>query len=121
MSLYRADGQPLTPMHVIDIAEDDLVALVTFQWHLTSDKLCDFGTLVPQHLANVYRRALGVLTAIPPPGLLEALAAARRSGGVEFFLSVDAQAAYDTHRDKIIQVISGHSPDITSFHRMLYT
>ncbi|WP_405749183.1 hypothetical protein OG232_04045 [Streptomyces sp. NBC_01411] len=118
--LCRADGQPLTPMHVIDVADDDLVALVTFQLHLTSDELYDFGALVPQDLANVYHRALGVLTLIPPPGLQEALAAARGSGA-EISLSADTQTAYDTHRDRIIQVVSGHNPVIMSCHRMLYT
>ncbi|MGW6602233.1 hypothetical protein [Streptomyces sp. NPDC055036] len=108
-------------MHVIDVADHDLVALVDFQWHLTSDELCDFSTQVSQELADTYRRALGALTLIPPSGLLEVLAAAQDRGDTKIFLSVNAQAAYDTHRDQIIQVISGHNPDITSCHRMLYT
>ncbi|MEE1737044.1 hypothetical protein PUR49_11110 [Streptomyces sp. BE147] len=108
-------------MHVIDVADDDLVALVTFQRHLASDEPSDFGRLVTPDLADIYRRALGVLTLIPPPGLIEALAAPQGSGDADVRLSVNTQTAYDMHRDQIIQIISGHSPDSISRHRMLYT
>lgn len=131
MSLYRADGQPLTPMHVIDVATDDLVALVTLQAHLASNDAPRFGDLqeavrdlessTDQSLADVYRRTLGVLTLIPPLGLLEALAPEQGSGDGEVTLSKADQAAYDTHRDRIIEIISGHSADVTACHRMLYT
>ncbi|MGW3197129.1 hypothetical protein ACWDBD_21565 [Streptomyces sp. NPDC001118] len=119
-SLRRADSQPLTPMHVIDVADRDLFALVTFQEYLAWDE-CDFATLIPEDLADMYRRALKVLTLIPPPSLLDALTPARGSSDAEVFLSLDAQAAYDTHRDQIIQVISGHNADLMACHRSLYT
>ncbi|MFB0617300.1 hypothetical protein [Streptomyces sp. AGS-58] len=118
--LYRADGRPLTPMYVIDVAESDLVALVAFQWHLRSDELCDLKTRVPQHLADVYHRTVGVLTLIPPSGLPEALAPARGSGDAAIVFSMDTEAAYETHRDRIIEVVSGRNPDAVACHRMLY-
>lgn len=128
-ALFRADGRPLTAMHVVDVATDDLVALVTLQRYLMLDNaldcsgiraaLCDIDSWAGQNVVDVYHRALGVLTLIPPPGLVEALTPPRDSDA-EVFLSVDAQVAYDNHRDAIVQVISGHNPDVAACHRMLY-
>lgn len=128
--LYGADGRPLTPMHVIDVAITDLCALIDLQEHVAPDEaphwssifaaVCDVNSWAVQNVSDVYRRAVGVLTRIPPDSLLAALAPARGSRDVEIVLSEEEQAAYDTHRDDIIRVVSGHDPGLTARHRKLY-
>lgn len=126
-------GQPLAPLYLVDLSDEDLGRLARVDNLLNIAQIVHHGPLLDaldevasdaqaprQDLVAAFGKALRILRIDPHPELLTAFRGTALGIISDVSLSPAAADAYDEHCQQIVNLISGDNDAIAVLHRAVY-